>query len=345
MSTLRELATWPMGPCMSVFIPVDRSLPQPAGVEKVAKPLFQQLRLAVPDLRLADSLVAELEALLAGPLEPAAHGVALFAATERITRLDLNVEVAPAAHFAEVPVLTPLLPLVEPAEEILVLVFGRHEVRLYKSDEGGFDEVPVEGLIHSIEDDPWYEQHEPRMTRPRSARDPGVPGVVGSGTSPRDLRKAVFERFAHHVATALHPVLAANHHPLVVAALPQDAAVLQAACDHEPFVVMPENPGPDTARLRAAALAAAAPLLEAPTTAALERFAALGGTGLTETDPVVITEMAVEGRVGTLLIAADAPDPAALAPAIAAAFGTGASVLSVSMDAMHGQPIGALLRY
>jgi hypothetical protein len=289
--------------------------------------------------------MAELEALRAEPLEPAAHGVALFAATGRMTRLDLTSEVAPAAYVAEVPVLVPLVPLAEPVVELFVLVLGRHDVRLLALDRTRLDEVHVEALPRSIEDDLWYEQHEPSMNRHGGPRDAGVSGVVGGGTSERDLRKAAFERFAHHVANALRPVLAANRHPLVVAALPHDAAAFRAACDHEPLVVMGEGSGLDAAHLRTAAFAAAAPLLEAPTTAALERFASKGGTGLTETDPVVIEEMAGAGRVESLLIAADAPDPVALAPALLAAYRTGAAVLPVTMDRLQGRPIGALLRY
>jgi hypothetical protein len=330
---------------MSVFVPVDRSLPQPAGLEKAAKPLLQQVRAAVPDPRLADTLVAELEALLAEPLEPAAHGVALFATAGRMVRLDLAGEVAPAAFVAGVPVLVPLVPLAEPTVELFVLVLGRHDVRLYALDRTRIDEVAVEGLPRSIEDDLWYEQHEPSMNRHGGPRDAGVAGVVGGGTSERDLRKAAFERFAHHVAKALRPVLAANRHPLVVAALPHDAAAFRAACDHEPLVVMGEGTDLDATHLRAAALVAAAPLLEAPTATALGRFASKGGTGLTETDPVALTEMAGAGRVATLLVAVDAPDPVMLAPAVAAAYRTGAAVLPVAMDRLQGLPIGALLRY
>jgi hypothetical protein len=330
---------------MSVFVPVDRSLPQPAGMEKAAKPLLQQVRAAVPEPRLGESLVAELESLLAEPLDPAAHGVALFATTGRKMRLDLAGEVAPAAHVADMPVLVPLVPFTEPAVELFVLVLGRHDVRLYTLDRTRLDEVQVEGLPRSIEDDLWYEQHEPSMNRHGGPRDAGVAGVVGGGTSERDLRKAAFDRFAHHVAKALRPVLAAHRHPLVVAALPHDAAAFRAACDHEPLVVMGEGTGLDAAHLRAAALAAAAPLLEAPTVAALERFASKGGTGLTETDPAAIAEMAAAGRVETLLVAADGTDPVVVAPTLTAALRTGAAVLPVTMDRLQGLPVGALLRY
>jgi len=322
-AALLELMGPQPAPCLSVYLPTHRNVPD----NTVDRPAFRHLVEALAAALEPAQTPAAIERLL-HPLrlleddrdfwEHAHEGVAVLAAagTARVFRLQRAVP--PLAMVAERFHTMPLVRIVSGLDRFEVLALTSREARAYEgtawSDPRGtsverLDPVSLgtgpdgEILRSEVVDEEIFQPH-------RVQRGMGIEGIIHGGTgSKRDDVDADTEIFLRHVdETVRHRLSQRSELPLVLVAQVRLAATFRGLAKNP--LLLEEHVPLDPHLMTADDLAAAVrPLVTAArrrqAVRAVAAFRQARDRGLAQTDLADVARAAVAGQVATLLIEAD----------------------------------------
>lgn len=319
VTELMQLAAGRGGARLSMFLPLA-----PAGVNRSRTQMRGRrlLRRASQALRRDGGNAAQITRLVdaagdalanVGSLRAAAAGVALFASEETVRHFPVPVRVPELAvlgpRFTIGP-LMPLIPLLTSNPAFFVLALDPQEVRLFKGDPHGMEEVDLSG--HQLA--AWRAMPPPPPAQVHAfVADRGGAGSQavfhGGGASSADDRKHRLRSHFRGVDRAVREVLPRGGAPLVVAA-PRHMRALYAEVNTYPDLLdagpdgNPRNHNADALHRRVWPLLAA--VLRRAEADAIQTYRELAGTGRTASTPRTSLAAAEHGRVGSLLLNAAA---------------------------------------
>jgi hypothetical protein len=307
---LGELAAWPSGPCVSIYLPLDPTRPACAADRLALKDAVSDARRQLQTqtgLRPAavDELLAPAETLVAGEgWTPGRHGYCLLASPGRSVELRLDVAVPTMSVVADRFVVAPLVAALETDDRFYVLAVSHNVVRPFRGAHGGLVEVAVPGLPSSRAEALWYEDPERRLNVHGGSRlgADRIVGTIHGSPSDRDLRKRQLRRFFQLVDTALTSSLGGEPRPLFVAGVGYELAIYEEASHYPHLAGLIEVGNPD--RLSAAELheqvwPIAAHELDAPRRDLLAR---IGSSSTPLTSVPAILAACDEGRVAAVAV-------------------------------------------
>jgi hypothetical protein len=327
IGTLRELLKNQRPPCISLYQPTHRSLPEKQQNPIRYKNLLRRIRAAVAEryaTRDAEHILERFEALGRdeGFWLRRGHAFAILASPDRFEVFDLKRSVPERVIVADSFHLKPLLRIVQSADRYHLLALNRKEVKLYEGDRDDLAQVDLNGVPSTITEALGEEVTEPYQgfhgVGPYHASRGSVGIHHGRGQKKDDVDLDM-QRFFRIVDRAiLEQYSRPAELPLLLAGLPQNVAAFRAVT-HNPFVLDtaieldPDSLSLD--ELRAEAWRKIEPRY-------LERLAEITDTfntslsrGLGADDPAAIAAAAVAGRVRTLLIDAERLVPGRIDPA------------------------------
>lgn len=220
---------------------------------------------------------------------------------------DLPAVGAVGGHF----IIGPLLRLLAGDRHFLVLALSQRKVRLLEGGMHHLEELDLEDVPTSLRE--VIEPAEPRsaaMARMTGSQPGGRFGravFYGHGASDEHARKDDARRFIGQVAEGLRGYLSDQDLPMVPVGLDYLVAMYREANSYRHLTREAALVNPDQlseAELHAAAWPVAAPVLKQQARDAAGLFRRLHGTGRASDDPQVIADAAGEGRVESLLVAA-----------------------------------------
>lgn len=315
---LRTLIEQPAGPCVSLFLPIERAEPErhhsPTQLENMLRQAEQRLggygldQLAAHDMLAPAYQLVEDQAFWAHQ----GQGLALFVTADllRIHRLPLGFEQQVVVDRR--PLITPLLPLLAGDSQFYLLALGLGGVRLFAGTLYGLCPVALEDLPASLKDALRYDDFAKQ-----AQLHPGIPGHGGErgaifhGQGARDgaLAKQEVLRYFQLVERSVRHALRDARAPLLLAGVAYLLPIYRTANSYPQLIedqiaVNPDDLGLDELHARAWALAA--PLFERARVAAAERYQQLRAThpGLATGYLRAIIPAAYDGRVETLFVAA-----------------------------------------
>jgi hypothetical protein len=293
---VRELAEWPEGAVVSIYVPVD---PAHRDVDRVS--LKASLQWAGEELVARHHFTpADAAALTAAADMPAAMQsgtVVWFLGRGRGRCVLLPEPVGPATVVGEVADVMGLLPYLGDNGAYFVLALSQHRVRLFRASRYRIDPVTVPDLPKSLEEALWFVHREPTFERHGS----GAMHASGGG---REWHKDDMQRFVQLVDEAVLPVLRGSTAPLVVLGVGYEAAMFVNVSRYRHVVREPVEGNPDSLD--------ADQVHERSWAVAKDRVSVAGdllakarellGTGMAVSDAVELRTAAVSGAVGSLLV-------------------------------------------
>jgi len=183
-------------------------------------------------------------------------------------------------HFAEEFLVLPLLPGFLSKRDFWLLALSIKSVRLFRGASDGLVEVPLpEGLAGGFSADEAFDRPDPH-----------------------DFFKAIDR--------GIHPILAKDPQPLILAGVTRELAVYRTVNSYSPLLTGAVHGSPET--FAAGVLyAKAAELISAYSARAMEavlvEMEEAGNRGLVVTDPAAVIEAASQGRIADLIVSPAAP--------------------------------------
>jgi len=304
------------GPCVSIFLPTEK-----AGRETRQNPIrFENL------LREAANRLAErgedADALLEEPRKWVGdwdfwqhqdEGLAVFVAPGHTGCHRVPLRLEPEVHVASRFHTKPLYPLVETAgRHFYVLALSGNQVRVLRVGET-VERVEPEGMPRSLEEALRFDDPERQVqVHTLGGAEVGGAGSVlyhGQGSAgDQERQKVDLLRFCQQIDRALHPVLAAERPPVVLASVEELWSLYREANRSARVLkeTLPGNPEPlSDEELAARARQIAEPCLTDREEAVAE-YRRLAHTERASDRPEEVLPAALEGRVGRLLAAEDA---------------------------------------
>lgn len=314
---LRELMADEHHPCVSLYQPTHRKLP-----EKRQDPIRYKNLLREMQTSLAEGYAPRDVRAIATPFEALAldqpfwerrtEGLAILASVTRFEVFELQHTVPELVIVADSFHVKPLLRVVQSADRYQVLALARDEVRFYEGNRYVLDEVELNGVPRTVTDALGDELTEPSR---------GVHGVgpyrAGGGNMGihhgRGQKKDEVGLDTERFFRAVDRGIVARYSrpsglPLILAGVPENvaafravthnAAVLEAAIEIDPAALTLDE-------LRAHAWSSIEPLYLARLVDLTERYHLNYSRGLGDEDPEAVAEAAVIGRVKTLLVDAE----------------------------------------
>ncbi|MCL2586326.1 MAG: hypothetical protein FWE35_28165 [Streptosporangiales bacterium] len=247
----------------------------------------------------------------AGSWQQMSDGLALFMRPgwHRAFRVPANLPAVGAVggHF----MIAPLLRLLAGDRHFLVLALSQRQVRLLEGSMNHVEELDLQDVPTSLRE--VIEPAEPRsaamarMTASTAGGRFGRAVFYGHGAADEHTKKDDARRFIGQVADGLRGYLADQDLPMVPVGLDYLVAMYREANAYQHLTREAALINPDhlsDADLHATAWPVAAPVLERQARDAAELFRRLHGTGRASDDPQAIADAARQGRVESLLVAA-----------------------------------------
>jgi hypothetical protein len=364
-AALLELLSPQPSPCLSVYLPTHRNVPD----NSVDRPTFRRLIAALEAALEPTQPATQIERLL-HPMrllaedrdfwEHTRDGLAVLAAAGAARVFLLQRPVPPLAVAAERFHTMPLVRAVSGLDRFKVLALTSRVARVFEgtawSDSRGtaverLDPVPVgsgpagEILRAEVVDEEIFQPH-------RVQRGMGIEGIIHGGTGgKRDDVTADTEIFLRHVDETVHDRLSRQSGlPLVLVAQPRLAATFRGLT-RNPHLLEEQVPL-DPHLMTADELAAAVrPLVAAARQRTIAKAVAAYGQahdrGLAQGDLADVARAAVAGKVATLLVEADRFEAGRFdRDSGAIEFGAGEDVFGATAETvlLHGGTILALAR-
>jgi len=219
---------------------------------------------------------------------------------------DAKVAIGPAFH------LTPLLPLLAADGAFHVLTITEQNVRLFQASRFSMVEDDTAGLPTGVDEVSGESDYEnPLLASPTGRPHTGTFSIGKAqvfGATPQDWRKANMVEFVRLVAAAMDQHLATHRRPVVLIADAEIQGHFQKLSNLGSLLagVIQTNPkAMDVGSLHAVAYDVVRPLLDADRKQAVEKLAALLGSGDARAtlDAGEIVEAAHHGRIETLMLA------------------------------------------
>ena len=298
------------------------------------------------------------------------RGLAIFCGIEgeRVLRLPLAPE--PAYSVAASPWVVPLLPVMEGGGDFLILWLDLNDVRLYLASRFSMSRLSTEDLDTSIEDVlPGEDRQAHISARAEGTSRAGRVAVFHARGVGEEMAKRHEEHFLEMLAAELAPQLAEWSAPMVVVGTGELASSLAGRLSHIPVAAVRLEGSPSRADERvvhARAWEAVESMMTAGHRAAVERFAALAGTGYTTIELDEVAAAAHDGRAESLLVSSTRPawgrrvsgsnqvelheyavigDVDLVGSAVGDALASGAEAYLANTEEAAFTPVGAILRY
>ena len=298
------------GPKVTIFLPTAPPQHQPQDTATRVKSLVNEARRKLVNAGVPESdakdMLASFDAIATDApfLRQQGESLALFAAKGLNLIYRLGVPVSEYTHVAEHFVLRPISETLTKSHAYYILTISRKKVRVLDATKDSVVQLDLQGIVpESFEDVIDTDDRQAQLQN----RTVGNAGTIFHGHGgAADNQETEIERFLREVGASLGDLLGrARSQPLVLAGVAENVASIKT---HSSYPVVAEDfiPGnPDTTsnrELQQAGWDVVRPHFGANDDAAYERFADVSGTGLGETQPDLIREAAVAGRVDTLFI-------------------------------------------
>jgi hypothetical protein len=314
IGVLRELLTDEHPPCVSLYQPTHRTLPDKRQDPIRYKNLLRELqgslgeRYAARDVRAISAPFEELARDEAFWLRRT-EGLAILASVTRFEVFNLQRAVPERVVVADSFHVKPLLRIVQSADRYHVLALSREDVKLYEGNRDVLDEVELNDLPTTIAAALGEELTEPYQgfhgVGPYHAAG-GAVGIRHGRGQKKDEVDLDRERFFRVVDRGI-----SAHYsrptglPLILAGLPENVAGFRAIAHNTAIVdaAIELDPGAlSLDELREHAWRAIEPTYLERLEDLSERYRLNRSRGLGAEDPDAIAEAAVIGRVRTLLV-------------------------------------------
>jgi hypothetical protein len=291
-TTIDLLAQTVPGPCISIFVPLQRGKFDEVAARLELKNLVALARTSIEDQMRrpeVDELLAPAEALLksASDWSGLEHGFGLFLSTTKSLSIQLPVAPEPLVMIGDRFDLLPILPMVSPDYEFHLLALSRNEIRVYRGSRYSFEVLDVPDLPDSLEDALWYERHQ------------------NIQISSKDELKEYFDRFSLVLDRILMPAIGPAGLPLILAGVEREVSSFREASQHQDILreMLIGNPFElplATLHMRAWNIVRTE-REEKEEAVIVNRFEELADTSRRSTDESEIFDAAKEGRVDVLL--------------------------------------------
>lgn len=248
----------------------------------------------------------------------------------------------------------PLLGIADLGHWFHLLIASKRHTHLFKVSRERIDSIDVAGFPERMEDVLNIDSTDRGQQVHEGARGgAGKQGAVFHGQGgTRDASKQDLAQYFHAVDRALHPVLNGKAAPLVLACVDYEVPIYRAANTY-PHLVDEHLEGnfdrKSTQELHDRSWALMSPRFDRPRREALERVAALAGTGKGASEVTQIVKGALEGRVQVLLADPSATltgefDPKKALASVGEAHGAGQELvnLAISETLRHGGEVHAV---
>lgn len=317
MGVLRDLLVDEHPPCVSLYQPTHRTLP-----EKRQDPIRYRNLLREMQSSLDQRYGARDVRAICEPFEELAgndifwlrrtEGLAILASVTRFEVFELQRSVPELVVVADSFHVKPLLRIVQSADRYHVLALTREKVKLYEGNRDVLDEIELRDVPATVAAALGEELTEPYRgfhgVGPYHATG-GAAGVRHGRGQKKDEVELDMERFFRLVDRGV----LANYSkptglPLILAGLPENVAAFRAVSHNGAIVDMAIEFDPGALsleELRAHAWRAIEPTYLDRLEDLTERYYFNRSRGLGAEDPEAIAEAAVIGRVRTLLVDAE----------------------------------------
>jgi hypothetical protein len=304
------------GPHVSLFLPTHRVGSQDRTDPLRFKNLLTGVQAALTDQGLGRSEVEELlapaRALHADTLgwQYMSDGLAVFLRSGTFRTYRVPFTLPELACVGDRFVTSPLLRVLNRDSQFLLLALSQRNVRLMRGSLQRVEQVELPDVPTDLRETlPEPEARSDTMARSLSGGGSSGPAVFyGHGAADEDFKKDELHRFLKQVDDGLREHLAGQDLPMVLVGLPETVGAYRAVNSY-PHVLDDEvRTNPDTLtpeQLHEAAWPHLEKVLDGQRAAALDRLGQLHGTGRTTTLRGEIVDAAEQGRVETLVVAAD----------------------------------------
>jgi hypothetical protein len=236
------------------------------------------------------------------------QGLALFLTQEDTHIYRLPRQFEPMVKIDQRFYLKPLLPFFFDDRYFFILALSQNQVRFFQSTRYQISEIEVEDMPTSLAEALRYDDPEKQLQFHNVSGSGSQPMYHGNGSS-SDGSKDDIQRFLNHVSHGLHPYLADEDAPLVLASVDYLQPIFKTVCKYAHILDQGVTGNPDIIppdELREAAWPLVAQLIEQSHAEALEQYQTVQGTGQASDRPAQIVSAAHRGQIDTLFLAADA---------------------------------------
>nr|WP_298114917.1 hypothetical protein [uncultured Pseudomonas sp.] len=316
---LKQLLSECKAPCISLYQPTHRSIPErqqdQIRFKNLLRQLHERVRQQTPEQ--ADELLHPLQALLDEPefWEHASDGIAVFSAPGTFRAYHLQHPVAEHATVDRHPHLRPLLQFAQSVQRFQILCLSRDSIRLFEGNREALDELPLATPVpRTLEQVLGSELTEKGQSGfPQGFGRAGERGdsmqVESGGRGKQDEIDRDRDRYFRAVDQAIldqhsHPA----ELPLILAALPEhrthfrrisrNPMLMDESIDCDPSALSPDE-------LRDKAWQAMQPRYLERLAHLLDRYGEAQAQGLASDKLEAIAQAIVANRVATLLVEAE----------------------------------------
>lgn len=298
------------GPKVTIFLPTAPPQHQPQDTATRVKSLVNDARRKLVNAGVPESdakdMMASFDAIATDApfLRQQGESLAMFAAKGLNLVYRLGVPVTEYTSVAEHFVLRPIAEALTKSHAYYILAVSRKKVRVLDATKDSVVQLDLQDIVpESFED---VVDTDDRQTQLQN-RSLGGAGTAFHGHGGAADNQAIeIERFLQEVGTSLGDLLGrARSQPMVLAGVAENVSSVKAASSYPVIASDFISGNPDTLtnrELQQDGWDVVRPHFGANDDAAYERFADVSGTGLGETQPDLIREAAVDGRVDTLFI-------------------------------------------
>ena len=314
---LQELLRTDSKPCVSIFIPTQRSghemLQGPIRLKNLSTEAEHRLKELGHRWTLIEELLGEAHRIAAQLdfWEHQTRGFAYFSRPGNVRTFRLPVRVAEAVYVNDQFHVMPLLPLMMDEGRFYILAISEHHPRLYEATRFTVRHVDVPNWPTDLQSALYGAEHEQQIQR-RGSGHPSTTGKTGGSfaysTGPgsdMDHRKSELKRYFNLLDAALEPIWKRKPAPVVLAGVDYELPIFRHAC-HSQMLLAKELHGnfdrASTEELHDLAYGIAREHFAKETDAVRRRYGDHRANGKAVADPHELWQAAKEGRVETLFL-------------------------------------------
>lgn len=222
---------------------------------------------------------------------------------------------APRVHFGQEFLVLPLLQGLIAKRDFWLLGLGIKTVHLYRGSGKGLVEVMLpKGLPRGLSEYEAFDipDHTLRGRSSAGTSMGSLRGVQFGTSSAREALPDYIHNFFRAIDRGIHPILAADHLPLILAGVTRELAIYRKVNTYAPILAGSVHGSPDSLGVqllyeKAAALMAA--YSNRASAATLMEMEEASNRGLVVSDPSAVLEAARLGQVDELIVSTGGPAP------------------------------------
>lgn len=312
--SLEKLIETDADPCVSIYLPTHRSLPEakqdPIRFKNLLRDAERSLEARETNASQGRDLLKPAAALLDDPQfwRYQGDGLAVFLSAEELRTFRLPISFKELAVVSDHFHLKPLLPMLSSDDRFFILALSKNEVRLIEATRYGASEIQLENVPDSLAEILGTYDFEGQLQFHTGAQPTGGEraGMFhGHGGGVDDVKPRVIEYF-RQIDRGLRERLHNETAPLVIAGVESLFPIYRevntyAALMADGIAGNPESISPEELRQRGWQIVE--PQSLKARTEAAERYHALAGTGRSSNDLSETVLAAHDGRVEELFVA------------------------------------------